>query len=245
MEVTRRRIDCCVPHPTLPTEFDVLRMDDGFVSVVPSGSITKDVYYVDVSGNDTLIAGIRSFGDVVVPSAAQVPGWVGPERQSSRWTLSDCFHGLNLGMFLWGKGCTAEEVMAEADSGVAHSDQTKLELKDGDVLACVTADPEGRTHCFDEAGNEIHVSSIMNPRKLHGLRHYYAFCGVLSTDRSKFTVHCIWNTMCNIPVGPPYDRRIAKYVGLDFAPTAADWLSCEEPIMVRLDGRMPLVISKQ
>lgn len=243
MKATRRHINWRSPHPTLPEEFDVLLMDDGFISVTPARAIPEDVYFVDVSGDDTTIAGIRSFGDVVVPSAFLESMALGPARQSSRLALSDCFRGLNLGMFMWGKKSTIKDVMAETTESAC--DQTKIVLNEGDVLACVAADAYGKIYCFDEAGNEIVGWTFMNRGRLHDLKNYYAFCGVLSADKSKFTVHCEWNIPHNMPVGPPYDRRIAGFIGLDFAPPALDWTSCKEPIMVRFDGKMPMVISAQ
>ena len=243
MRTTRRRIDCRYPHPVLPDDFDVLHMDDGFISVTRRGAIPNDVFFVDVSGADTNVAGIRSFGDVVVPSASQRPGKADAPRESPRWALSDCFRGLNLCMFMWGEKRTMAEVVSMAgDPDVLECDQTKIDMREGDVLSCVTADADGRIICFDHAGNEIRNWTFPKPANLHDMRNYYAFCGVLTADRTRFTTHCVWNIQYNAPVGPPYDRRMARFAGLDFAPTAADWISSDKPIMVRFDHYMPMVV---
>ena len=218
-------------------DIDVLTMDDGFTSVVPEGSVPETARFVRVSGRDVDIAGIRSLGDVVEPLTGQQE--VGPERTNVGMTMGDCFHGHQLSFYMWGQ----KGSMGDVPTDGKESDQTQIVMNPGDVLACITADRDaGLPYCFDHGGKRIDGLKLLSKTGVGQLRNYYTFCGVLSADRTKFTAHCIWNNMNDIPVGPPYDRRMAKFVGIDFAPTCDSLAVSDYPIMVRVDGRMPIVI---
>ena len=228
-----RRINYRLVHP-MDHSLEVLFMDDDFTSVVPRGSLPDGVSTVKVSGKDVDIGGIRSLGDVVEPLTGAK---ISEKRQCVGMTIGDCFHGQQLSFYMWGrKGSIGDPQMVYG----SESDQTELVLNPGDRLACVTGDRDfGFIYSFDAAGNRIENAS--NLPKIGILRNYYTFCGILSADK-KFTAHCIWNNLNNVPVGPPYDRRMAKFVGIDFAPTCDTWAASGHEIMVRVDGNMPIVM---
>lgn len=243
METSIRHINCRYPHPAAPTEFEVLWLDDGFTSVVRSNTLPPVVRCVKVSGADITVRGVRSFGDVVLPCTV-VENHTDPPRRSGKCALSDCFHGLQVGMYMWGRKGSMTDLATTTDETLklAEIDRTRMVFEEGDILACVTANEMGTIFCFNVNGEEIKDWGFRKPARMRDLKNYYAFCGILSADRAKYTTHCVWNVQRNTPVGPPYDRRIAKFVDLDFAPTEDDLFPCEAPIMCRVDSRMPIVI---
>ena len=234
-----RMINCICAHPQMPG-YEIILMDDGFTSVVRAKSVPLGTKYVRVSGDDLMLSGVRSYGNVVTPiTDANTDGLlVDRPRTSHKVTLSDCFHGLHSTLFMWGTKGTE----ANVPIGGADIDRTEIVFNCGDRLACFTADWNGTPHFFDSYGSEIDHRMANAWKQIYTLKNYYCFCGVMSADRTHFTAHCIWNTNGN-PVGPPCDRRIAEFVGIDFAPSVPA-VSAEpgKTFMVRVDTHIPIVI---
>lgn len=236
MEPTLRCIVKRFPHPRMPEGMEVLVMDDGYTSVVPLGQVppSADGMVVRVSGADVDIGGIHSYGAEVRP--VHHDGMVGPQRQCEKLTLSDCFRGTHLGLFLWG------ELGPVPAYGDHDFDMTYIELKDGDRAACVTADRAGMTHVFLDDGTEVTEYTCVGRTQLHSLRDYYAFCGVLSADGAEFTTHMVWSIRQMMPVGPPFDRRMADYARIQFAPTSSYITGAPGYMMVRHQSDTPMLV---
>ena len=236
-----RRVVWRKPHPKA-IEYEILLLDDGLVTVLGCGVLPSETNVVVVSGDDCEISGVKSHGDLLEPAP---PGSNMVSRSRSagnRFTLSDCFRGMHSKLYLWGKRATRAQAL-EAATRADHSDATRIYVEEGEQLACVTANEGGtRCFCYSPNGEEIRGVDLGGAfRRVAGLRNFYAFCGVLSVDRRTLTVHTIWNCSNGRSVGPPFDRRIATHVGLDFAPSLCTWPP-SGVIMVRSDWKMPLVV---
>jgi hypothetical protein len=220
-------------------KLEVLIMDDGYTSVVAKGTVPADATFVEVSGVDKDVYGVRSYGDVVCPVGSFT---VSKSRVSDKMALSDCFRGIHGSLFMWGRRGTYKDVHA---LGGIYIDQTSIDLEEGERLACVTADKFGRLHVFLDDGMEVKNPKCAKISQLCTLENYYTFCGVLSANGSKFTAHCVWNSNQCCPVGPPFDRRIAEFVHIDFAPVGPVFDKPPRYVMVRVDNNLPIVIITQ
>lgn len=263
--MSKRLIRARYPHPRAPHLYHILRLDDDFTSVVHANAPFPES--VVVKGKDVMIAGVRSFGNIIAPGYHQFPD---KPRVSDVFSFSDIFGGLQESFYMWGRRATLNECYKLAmiddppsadtkmsyqdllkkyngdflawklDAGMA--DVTELDIKRRERLCCVVYNPhEKKVQCYDHLGTLIDGCTFTTT-KLCDLGTYYAFCGVLSEDKTKFTVHCVWNSIRHRSLGPPYDRYAAEYAGLVFAPSLnpKDWPT-KKRTMWRIAEFVPII----
>lgn len=233
------------PHPTNPN-LVILALDDGYPIVLTRfNAIGIHIFdIVRVSGPVKEIEGVKSYGDFAEPIEFN-PGNILSKSRDLGCSLSAAFSGKQF-TEMTGISITKADFVQQKDALI---DATLVVIGPEEEWVAF-AGSKAEMFCFDSSDNLIRprIGEHRIWSRLSILDNLYTFCGILRRSNdggpSSFEIHCIWNRILCEPVGPPFDRRVADFLGIPFARKVdiPRDLKGDGKIMVRVDNHTPLLI---